>query len=104
MTYPSNLKGAFLILTKLSADTEDSRNNLQVQVGSRKVCGWNRHGLEVGKQLYLYSHLIKGLRPDAWTSIVESFNIEDNTIKTKNSTYSFEIVKTNEENTRDTSN
>lgn len=92
----SNLQGKYLRLTKLSADNDNSRNNLQIQVGNNyDIQGYCRHGVLVDKALLLYCHPIKGARADSWTSSVIHFDIEKQIIKTRNSTYSYQIVETN---------
>lgn len=45
-----------------------------LSIGSLKIQGWNRHGIEINQQLYLYSNQIKGVRPYCWTSIVKEIN------------------------------
>jgi hypothetical protein len=54
-------------------------------IGNKDIRGYCRHGIEIGKQLYLYDHPIKGVRPYAWTSTV--IEVKDDIIITKNSAY-----------------
>ncbi len=78
-------KGKYIILEKL-----DGIFRQDFLIGNKEIQGWNRHGIEIGKQLYLYDHLTKGVRPVAWTSIVKE--IDEDIIKTNNSTYKI-IIK-----------
>lgn len=73
-------KGKYIILEKL-----DGTFRQDLPIGNREIQGWNRHGIEIGKKLYLYGHLIKGVRPIAWTSEVKE--IDGDIIRTNNSKY-----------------
>jgi|694.fasta_scaffold17451_9 hypothetical protein len=58
-------------------------------IGNFLIQGYCRFGIEVGKPIDLFSHLIKGVRPDCWTSIVKEIN--GDIIKTENSIYKITI-------------
>lgn len=73
-------KNKYIILEKL-----EGTFRVDLPTGNTEIQGYCRHGIEVGKELYLYSHPIKGVRADSWTSVVVS--IENDIIKTKNSIY-----------------
>lgn len=77
-------KDKYIILEKI-----DGIDDFQYPIGNTEIQGWNRHGIEVDKQLLLYDHLTKGVRPFAWTSTVQE--IKDDIIITKNSTYKITI-------------
>lgn len=88
--------GKYVVLTKL-----DGKNNQFLQIGSKEIQGFCLEEPTVGYQFFLYN-CIKGVEvmgalipchdlPVAWTSRVESIDLENGVIKTKNSTYEIEI-------------
>ncbi len=74
----------YIILEKLEGTFRQD-----LPIGNTEIQGYCRHGIEVGKPIDLFSHPIKGVRPDCWTSIVKE--IDGDIIKTQNSTYKITI-------------
>jgi hypothetical protein len=91
------LKGKYIILEKLSGE----RYRADMLVGNRDVQGWCIEPPQVGYAFYLYTSpedvkIGDAVIPKedllcAWTSRVDSIDLENNIIKTANSTYKIEI-------------
>lgn len=90
------LKNKYLILEKL-----DGKFRQDMLVGDKSIRGYCLDEPTVGHQFFLYN-CIKDVEvmgavipcnelPVSWTSRVESIDLENFTIKTKNSTYKIEI-------------
>jgi hypothetical protein len=77
-------KNKYIALEKLEGTFRQD-----LPIGNFLIQGYCRHGIEVGKPIDLFSHPIKGVRPDCWTSIVKEIN--GDIIKTKNNTYKIKI-------------
>lgn len=90
------MEGRYLILEKL-----DGAFRQDMLVGDRSVQGWCIEEPCIGYQFFLYSSpkdviigeavIPKEDLPCAWTSTVRNIDLENNIIKTNNSTYKIEI-------------
>lgn len=95
------IKGKYIILQKL-----DGKNNQFLPIGNKQIQGYCLEEPQVGYQFYLYTSpedvkIGDAVIPKedllcAWTSVVREIDLENNIIKTNNSTYKFEI-KTDEQ-------
>ena len=90
------LKNKYIILEKL-----DGSFRQDLPIGNKEIQGYCLEPPTVGYQFFLYN-CIKDVEvmgavipcnelPVSWTSRVESIDLENLTIKTKNSTYKVEI-------------
>lgn len=77
-------KNKYIILEKL-----DGTFRQDLPIGNFLIQGWNRFDIEIGKPIGLFSHPIKGVRADCWTSTVKEIN--GDIIKTENSKYKITI-------------
>lgn len=86
------LKNKYLILEKL-----EGKYRQDMLVGDKSIRGWCIEPPTVGYQFYLYN-CVKDVEvmgtvipchdlPVAWTSTIESIDLENGIIKTRNSTY-----------------
>ena len=90
------MKGKYLILEKL-----DGKFRQDMLVGDRSIQGYCLEEPKVGYQFFLYNSpedvkigevvIPKEDLPCAWTSTVREIDLENNIIKTNNSTYRYEI-------------
>jgi hypothetical protein len=90
------LKNKYIILEKL-----DGKFRQDLPIGNKGIQGWCLVEPQIGFQFYLYTSLEdvkigEAVIPKedlvcAWTSEVKSIDLENNIIKTKNSTYQFTI-------------
>lgn len=88
--------GKYIILEKL-----DGKFRQDMLVGDKSIQGWCIEPLTVGHQFYLYTSPTDIVIGEAvipkeelicsWTSRVDSIDLENGIIKTKNSTYKIEI-------------
>lgn len=90
------LKNKYLTLEKL-----DGKDNQFLPIGNKEIQGYCLEEPQVGHQFFLYN-CIKDIEvmgavipcnelPVSWTSRVKEIDLENNIIKTANSTYKFEI-------------
>ena len=94
------MKGKYLVLEKL-----DGSYRADLPIGNKEIQGWCLEEPIVGHQFFLYTSpndveigeavIPKGDLPCAWTSRVASIDLENQIIKTANSTYRI-IIETNE--------
>ena len=87
------IKNKYLLLTKVSDDKFKGNHPNGINVGSTLIQGYAKMGIVKGEQLFLFPFLKINSSPNAWTSIVVSFDKKTMMLKTKNSTYKIEIKK-----------
>ena len=90
------MTGKYIILEKL-----DGSFRQDLPIGNKEVQGYVLKEPKVGYPFYLYSSpedvkireaiIPKEDLPCAWTSVVREIDLENNIIKTANSTYKYEI-------------
>jgi hypothetical protein len=85
------LIGKYLVLTKMEDRVYEGNHPNKVNIGSSDIQGFLKNDIEIGEQLYLYPTLKFQIAPCAWTSSVESFDIEKMELRTKNSLYTITI-------------
>ena len=87
-----DFKFKYLILTKLSSDNENSKNNPESRVGYQDIRGYCTEQPRVGHQLLLYATTSSNDPRMCWTFKIQNIDYENKIIKTLNSTYSYEII------------
>jgi hypothetical protein len=90
------MKNKYIILEKI-----DGTFRQDMLMGNRSIQGWCLEEPQIGFQFYLYTSLedikIGGAvipredLPCAWTSTVDEIDLDNSIIRTRNSTYKFEI-------------
>lgn len=81
------IKNKYLVLKKISDDRFNGNHPNGVNVGSTIIQGYPKLGINVGEQLFLFPSLKFTSSPQAWTSVVKSFDKKNMILKTANSTY-----------------